>query len=122
MKSSLEITLINEKIQKPLVTKEQISFWLHRYRKTDVTKYEQRQRLIDSFVNAIYFYDDKVILTFNYKDVSKTITLADVECSDLGACGAPSAHNPNHSRQVVPIGEGFGFVVYFNYSNFNKKK
>ncbi len=25
---------------------------------------------------------------------------------------APNAHNPNHERQVIPVGEGFGFVLY----------
>ena len=49
---------------------------------------EQRQRLIDSFVNAVYLYEDKIILTFNYKDGSKTITLAEVEGSDLSVLGA----------------------------------
>ena len=53
-----------------------------------MTKREQRQRLIDSFVNAVYLYEDKIILTFNYKDGSKTITLAEVEGSDLSVLGA----------------------------------
>jgi len=34
----------------------------------DITQLEQRQRLIDTFVNAVYLYDDKIVLTFNYKD------------------------------------------------------
>ncbi|MEE0107993.1 MAG: hypothetical protein UEK58_03595, partial [Merdibacter sp.] len=36
-----------------------------------------------------YLYEDKIILTFNYKDGSKTITLAEVEGSDLSVLGAP---------------------------------
>lgn len=48
-----------------------------------------KQRLIDSFVNAVYLYEDKIIFTFNYKDGSKTITLAEVEGSDLSVLGAP---------------------------------
>lgn len=88
-KSGLEASLMNEEMKKPLLTKEQISFWLFKFRKTDITNYEQRQRLVDSFINAIYLYDDKLILTFNYKDGSKTITLADIEGSDLGVGGAP---------------------------------
>ena len=56
------------------LTREQIAFFIYRFRKFDVTKREQRQRLIDSFVNAVYLYEDKIILTFNYKDGSKTIT------------------------------------------------
>lgn len=30
--------------------------------------------LIDTFINAIFLYDDKMLITFNYKDGTKTIT------------------------------------------------
>lgn len=88
-KSQLEVSILQEEMHKPLLTREQIAFFIYRFRKFDVTKREQRQRLIDSFVNAVYLYEDKIILTFNYKDGSKTITLADVEGSDLSSFGAP---------------------------------
>ena len=80
-KSQLEVSILQEEMHKPLLTREQIAFFIYRFRKFDVTKREQRQRLIDSFVNAVYLYEDKIILTFNYKDGSKTITLAEVEGS-----------------------------------------
>ena len=84
-------------MHKPLLTRVQIAFFIYRFRKFDVTKREQRQRLIDSFVNAVYLYEDKIILTFNYKDGSKTITLAEVEGSDLSVLGAPSEYPPGYS-------------------------
>ncbi len=90
-KSQLEVGILQEEMQKPLLTREQIAFFIYRFRKFDVTKREQRQRLIDSFVNAVYLYEDKIILTFNYKDGSKTITLAEVEGSDLSVLGAPKS-------------------------------
>ena len=31
-----------------------------RFRKLDMTQPEQRQALVDTFINAIYLYDDKV--------------------------------------------------------------
>ena len=46
------------------LTREQIAFFIYRFRKFDVTKREQRQRLIDSFVNAVYLYKDKIIPYF----------------------------------------------------------
>ena len=33
-----------------------------------MTQQEQRQALVDTFINAIYLYDDKVLITFNYKE------------------------------------------------------
>ena len=38
-----------------------------RFRKLDMSLKDQRQALVDTFVNSIYLYDDKVLITFNYK-------------------------------------------------------
>jgi hypothetical protein len=80
-KTELEIKIIQEEIQKPLLTKEQILFWLHKYKGIDTSNYEQRQRLIDVFVNAVYLYDDKLVLTFNWKNDSKNVEMADISAS-----------------------------------------
>ena len=92
-KEELQIRIAQEEIIKPPIDKDKILFWLHRFRKLDTTKLEHRKRLIDSFVNAIYLYDDKIVFTFNYKDGSKTITMEEIESSalssDLTSLGAP---------------------------------
>ena len=90
-KSDLEIRILQEEMVKPFLTKEQILFWFHKFRGIDTTNKEHRQRLIDTFVNAVYLYDDKIVLTFNYKDGSKTIELAESKDSlgsDLNAGSA----------------------------------
>ena len=35
--------------------------------------------LIDAFINAIFLYDDKMVITFNYKEGTKTITFAELQ-------------------------------------------
>ena len=45
-----------------------------RFRKLDMSLKDQRQALVDTFINAIYLYDDKVLITFNYKEGTQTIT------------------------------------------------
>ncbi|MFQ7243083.1 MAG: hypothetical protein ACLRO1_11875 [Agathobaculum sp.] len=45
--------------------------------------------MIDCFVNRIFLYDDHLVLTFNYKDGTKTISLAEVESSDLNIDAVP---------------------------------
>ena len=35
--------------------------------------------LIDTFINAIFLYDDKMVITFNYKEGTKTITFAELQ-------------------------------------------
>ena len=93
-KSDLEIKILQEQMEKPLLTEEKLTFWICRFRDTDVTIREQRQRLIDMFVNSVYVYDDHAVITFNYKDGTKTISLKEIEGSGLGSSlsclGAPS--------------------------------
>ena len=96
-KDELENMIACEKLAKPKITEEQMMFWLHRFRKLDVSKKEHRQMLIDTFVNAIYLYDDKMLITFNYKDGTKTITFDEATTalankdtgSDLDCLAAP---------------------------------
>ena len=64
-KEELETRLANEQLPKPpKVSAEFMTFWLHRFRKLDVTKQSHRKMLIDTFINAIYLYDDKMLITF----------------------------------------------------------
>lgn len=44
--------------------------------------------MIDSFVNAVYLFDNKMLIIYNYKDGSETVSLDEVNSSDLGASGA----------------------------------
>ena len=51
-----------------------------------------RKRLVESFVNAVFIYDDKVVFTFNYKDGSKTATIDEINAelgSDLEGTSPP---------------------------------
>ena len=73
-KRELEARIAEEKLAKPKVTEEFIRFWLLRFRKLDMSLKDQRQALVDTFINAIYLYDDKVLITFNYKEGTQTIT------------------------------------------------
>ncbi len=84
-KSELSVQIMKEEMAKPTLTKEQIVFWFHRFRKLNTNKLEHRRRLIDSFVNVIVLYDDRITFTFNYKDGTKTITFADLEKAGLGS-------------------------------------
>ena len=101
-KEDLEIKIANEKVAKPRISPEFVTFWLHKFRKLDVRQQSHRKMLIDAFLNAIYLYDDKLVLTFNYKDGTRTITLDDVKeatqkadtGSDLDCRGAPKTDYP----------------------------
>ena len=59
------------------MTEEFIRFWLLRFRKLDMSLKDQRQALVDTFINSIYLYDDKVLITFNYKEGTQTVTFGE---------------------------------------------
>ena len=96
-KEELETKIACEKLAKPKVSAEFMTFWLHRFRKLDVQQKSHRKMLIDTFINAIFLYDDKMVLTFNYKEGTATITFDDLKTaltdqkigSDLNCLGSP---------------------------------
>ena len=92
-KSELDLTIVQEQIKKPFLTKEQIRFGIEKFKQLDISTKEGKQRLIDGFINAIYLYDDKITFTFNYKDGTKTVFFSELNCtpsgSDLKCLAAP---------------------------------
>lgn len=84
-KSDISVQIIKEEMSKPLLTKDQILFWFHRFRKYNTRRLDHKRRLIDSFINTIYLYDDKMVITFNYKDGAETISMSELENSDLSS-------------------------------------
>ena len=45
----------------------------------DFTDIDCQKRLIKLFVNSIFVYDDKIVLTFNYSGDNRTITLKEID-------------------------------------------
>ncbi len=105
-KRELEARIAEEKLAKPKVTEEFIRFWLLRFRKLDMSLKDQRQALVDTFINAIYLYDDKVLITFNYKEGTQTVTFG--EATEVASEGNGSDLDcftaPNFERQIVRFG------------------
>ena len=95
-KREFEARIAEEKLAKPKIKEEFIRFWLMRFRKLDMSLKDQRQALVDTFINSIYLYDDKVLITFNYKEGTQTITFEEAaqaaskgNGSDLDCIPAP---------------------------------
>lgn len=89
-KQDLQIEIAKENIKKPVLTKEQILFWLHRFRNIDTDRIKQRKRLVDSFVNSVILYDDRIEFYFNYNEGARTLTLEELsKSSDLLASAPP---------------------------------
>ena len=80
---SIENEIVKERMKRPQLTEEQVRFWFKRMREYDITDLAQRKRLVDTFVNAIFVYNDRIIFTFNYHCDAKTVLFSDLKCSDI---------------------------------------
>lgn len=113
-KKDLEISILQEQIKKPFLTKEQIQFGIEKFKKLDLSTTEGKQRLIDGFINAIYLNDEEITFTFNYKDGTYTVSLNELDSiigSDIKLLGAPK------TLIWAFFCYFFGFL-HFNFSNF----
>ena len=96
-KADIEISIAREKLEKTPLSKEQIVFWIGRFKGGDIDDPAYRQSLVDIFINSIFLYDDKLVIAFNWKDGSKTISLAELEAAvggegnavDMSMAGMP---------------------------------
>lgn len=64
--------------------KEHIAFYLYELRKADFTDREVQKRLIQTFVNAVFVYDDCIKITFNYSGNNNTVTLKSLKNAEAG--------------------------------------
>ena len=88
-KKELELNIIREEMRKPMYSREDIVYWLCRFRSLNVENLDERRRLIDSFVNSVTIFDDYILITFNYKDGAETVPFSTIESSDLSLVGGP---------------------------------
>lgn len=83
-KAALHKAIAEIELQKGFkLTREHIEFYLEQFRGMDVSDRESEKRLISIFVNAIYVWDDKLKIAFNYSEEGRlhTISLEEVESS-----------------------------------------
>ena len=67
------------------------------------------KELKNTFVNSVFVYDDKLVLTYNYKDGNETLTLQEIESvlsSNLTSMCPP--------KETTPFGVVFLFGMAFS--------
>ena len=89
-KKDIETQIIQEEMKHPMLSREDVTYWICRFRTLDVSKLEERRRLIDSFVNSVTVFDDYILITFNYKEGEERVSFSDIESSDLSSVGGPT--------------------------------
>lgn len=101
-KDELNISLIRAQMAQPVFTKEEIVKWISRFKYGNINDKAYQREMIDTFLNSVYVYDDKIVFTYNFRDHAETVTLDEIEyvfCSDVNDCPPPI--NP---RAVTVLG------------------
>jgi uncharacterized protein YbaP (TraB family) len=80
-KEDLKIAILQAEVQKPKYTKKQIVNWIGQFKYGDVNSREYQKRIIDTLVNSLFLYYDRLVITYNFKGDIKTITNKDVEAA-----------------------------------------
>ena len=89
--------------QAQLLDRDRVLFFLHRFTKGDRNDPLLRRHIIETFVNAVYVFDDHLDLVTNNCEGNQRYPLTDLPCSDNVSSGVPSVLHPNTRVTVYRI-------------------
>lgn len=125
-RADIEIEIAKESILRPTITREQVIFFLNRFKGGQIEDKEYQKKIIDMFVNKVILYDDKLIITYNYSGDDNETTAEIIEeaaLSDSGGCSdkcltappAASVANKNafHKVECVFVCPKIYLIHYF---------
>ena len=78
-KGDLETEIAKEKIARPIIKREQVVYYLERFKGGNIDDKEYQRKIIDMFVNKVLLYDDKITITYNYSGDKKEVTADIIE-------------------------------------------
>lgn len=96
-------------LQKVRMTEKEVTAWLNTFSRGDLFDMNFRIKLIDTFINSVYLYDDKVVIFFNIKEgrltvgiepldeLEETIKNAGPSCATLSGDGGALHHKSEHA-------------------------
>ena len=91
-KSELKSALAATKLKTDLgIKKEHILYFLHKFSEYDYEDVDCQKRLIKTFINSVFVYDDKVVISFNYSGDGRTITVNEIDAGLTTGVQLPSS-------------------------------
>ena len=124
-RAQIEKGIAQQLISEPALERDQVIYFLERFRNGDVNDDMYRAFLVDTFLNAVYLYDDdKLVLVLNYTGERCKVTLELVEKAvegdpGGGSCfapsGAPEGANLNTGKRILHfVKKAVAVVVKFS--------
>ena len=104
-RESLRINLAQLQLKHHNFSKEEIVKWISRFKDGNINDHSFQKEIIDIFVNSVYVYDDKLLLTYNYKNGTQTLTFDEIHTvlgSDIEH-GTPPTKKPSLSTRQIRL-------------------
>ena len=114
-KREISDVIAKEQLKSPIFSQDHFKMALSNFRKIDITTQEGKRKIIDTFINAIYLYDDHLKIIYNANGKEETISLAELESSTLFSRGAPCFVDKNavHGKNLGKRYVFRGFLLLF---------
>jgi hypothetical protein len=118
--AKLQRSIETEKALRPTFSRERVIFWLEQFRDGSLEDPDYLFRLVSTFVNAVYLYDDHVKIALNYSGRSSTVDLPLVEnASNSGTFagsynvenGPPNSTDTNTAAMLYFLAPVFVLVI-----------
>lgn len=82
-KEQLDFEISNEqyRLDTPKVTKEQIIYWLEKFKDGNIYDITYQRKIIDTFIHEVKIFEDKIIIAYNYsgKNRENSVFISDTE-------------------------------------------
>ena len=90
--------------QAQLLDKDRVLFFLHQFTKGDRSDPSLRRHIIETFVNAVYVYDDHLKIVTNNCEGNQRVPLEALPlCSDNDNNGVPTVTHPNFRITIYSV-------------------
>ena len=91
--------------QNQLLDRDRVLFFLHQFTKGDRSDPLLRRHIIETFVNAVYVFNDHLKIVINNQEGNQRCPLSDIppECSDNINSGVPIVTHPNTRVTIFRI-------------------
>ena len=105
-REALETSILQEQIETPPITREQILFWFDQFRHGDPADIAFQEKVIDCFVNSIYLFDDRIV-------VNERLSRDDFGKDDDQQRESNSISNQKAMLEEFAARQGFTNIVHF---------
>ncbi len=85
----LNEVIASEQLKSPIYTQEHFKMALHNFRKIDISTQDGKRKIIDTFINSIFMYDDCIKIIYNANGREEVIKIEELESSTLFTDGEP---------------------------------